>query len=62
MADCLSRWPIPPARACRISLPMAMRLRPLKPRRIIEMERLMEEEGAKCFVVMAAKCPPPLRG
>ena len=24
--------PIPPARACRISLPMAMRLRPLKPR------------------------------
>ena len=27
-------------------------------KRIIEMERLMEEEGVKCFVVMAADAPP----
>ena len=26
-------------------------------KKIIEMERLMEEEGVKCFVVMAADAP-----
>ena len=36
---------------------MAMRLRTPEAKRIIEMERLMEEEGVKCFVVMAADAP-----
>ena len=36
---------------------MAMRLRPLKPRGSLKWSALMEEEGAKCFVVMAADAP-----
>ena len=36
---------------------MAMMLRPLRPKRIIEMERLIEEEGVKCLVVMAVDTP-----
>ena len=49
--------PIPPARACRIISAHGDEAETAEAKKIIEMERLMEEEDVKCFVVMAADAP-----
>ena len=53
--------PIPPARACRTSLPMAMRLRPLKPRGSLNGA---PDGGGRCQMLRrhGRGCPPRFEG
>ena len=57
MADCLSRWAYPASKGMQDISAHGDEAETAEAKRIIEMERLMEEEGAKCFVVMAADAP-----
>ena len=57
MADCLSRWAYPASKGMTDISAHGDEAETAEAKRIIEMERLMEEEGAKCFVVMAADAP-----
>ena len=54
MADCLSRWAHPASKGMTDVSAHGDEAETAEAKRIIEMERLMEEEGVKCFVVMAA--------
>ena len=54
MADCLSRWAYPASKGMTDIFAHGDEAETAEAKRIIEMERLMEEEGVKCFVVMAA--------
>ena len=54
MADCLSRWAYPASKDMTDVSAHGDEAETADAKRIIEMERLMEEEGVKCFVVMAA--------
>ena len=57
VADCLSRWAYPASKGMRDVCARGDEAETAEAKRIIEMERLMEEEGVKCFVVMAADAP-----
>ena len=57
VADRLSRWAYPASKGMQDISAHGDEAETAEAKRIIEMERLMEEEGAKCFVVMAADAP-----
>ena len=57
MADCLSRWAYPASKGMTDVSTHGDEAETAEAKRIIEMERLMEEEGVKYFVVMAADAP-----
>ena len=57
VADCLSRWAYPASKGMQDISAHGDEAETAEAKKIIEMERLMEEEGAKCFVVMAADAP-----
>ena len=61
MADCLSRWAYPASKRMTDVSAHGDEAETAEAKRIIEMERLMEEEGVKCFVVMAADAPSGTR-
>ena len=54
VADCLSRWAYPASKGMTDISAHGDEAETAEAKRIIEMERLMEEEGVKCFVLMAA--------
>ena len=54
VADCLSRWAYPASKGMTDVSAHGDEAETAEAKRIIEMERLMEEEGVKCLVVMAA--------
>ena len=53
MADCLSRWAYPAGKAWMDISSHGDTEETEEAKRIIEMEKAMEQEGVKCFVVMA---------
>ena len=55
--DCPSRWAYPASKGTTDGSAHGDEAETAEAKRIIEMERLMEEEGVKCFVVMAADAP-----
>ena len=57
VADCLSRWAYPASKGMTDVSAHGDEAETAEAKRIIEMERLMEEEGVKCFVVMAPDAP-----
>ena len=57
VADCLSRWVYPASKGMTDISAHGDEAETAEAKKIIEMERLMEEEGGKCFVVMAADAP-----
>ena len=57
MADCLSRWAYPASKGMTDVSAHGDKAETAEAKRIIEMQRLMEEEGLKCFVLMAADAP-----
>ena len=57
VADCLSRWAYPASKGMTNVSAHGDEAETAEAKRIIEMERLMEEEGVKCLVVMAADAP-----
>ena len=57
VADCLSRWAYPASKGMTDVSAHGDEAETAEAKRIIEMELLMEEEGVKCFVVMAADAP-----
>ena len=57
VADCLSRWAYPASKGMTDVSAHGDEVETAEAKRIIEMERPMEEEGVKCFVVMAADAP-----
>ena len=57
VADCLSRWAYPASKGMTDVSAHGDEAEPAEAKMIIETERLMEEEGVKCFVVMAADAP-----
>ena len=57
MADCLSRWAYPASKGMTDISAHGDEAETAEAKKIIEMERLMEEEGVKCFVVMAEDAP-----
>ena len=61
VADCLSRWAYPASKGMTNVSAHGDEAETAEAKRIIEMERLMEEEGVKCFVVMAAGAPLGMR-
>ena len=61
VADCLSRWAYPASKGMTDVSAHGDEAETAEAKRIIEMERLMEEEGVKCFVVMAADAPLGMR-
>ena len=57
VADCLSRWAYPASKGMTDVSAHGDEAETAEAKKIIEMERLMEQEGVKCFVVMAADAP-----
>ena len=57
VADCLSRWAYPASKGMTDVSAHGDEAETAGAKRIIEMERLMEEEGVKCFVVIAPDAP-----
>ena len=57
VADCLSRWAYPASKGMTNVSAHGDEAETAEAKKIIEMERLMEEEGVKWFVVMAADAP-----
>ena len=57
VADCLRRWAYPASKGMTDVSAHGDEAETAEAKRIIEMERLMEEEGVKCFLVMAADAP-----
>ena len=57
VADCPSRWAYPASKGMTDVSAHGDEAETAEAKRIIEMERLMEEEGVKCFVIMAADAP-----
>ena len=57
VADRLSRWAYLASKGMTDVSAHGDEAETAEAKRIIEMERLMEEEGVKCFVVMAADAP-----
>ena len=61
MADCLSRWAYPASKGMTDVSAHGDEAETAEAKGIIEMECLMEKEGVKCFVIMAADAPPGTR-
>ena len=57
VADCLSRWVYPASKGMTDVSAHGDEAETAEDKRIIDMERMMEEEGVKCFVIMAAEAP-----
>ena len=57
VVDCLSSWAYPASKGMTDVSAHGDEAETAEAKRIIEMERLMEEEGVKCFVVMAVNAP-----
>ena len=57
VADCLSRWAYPASKGMTDVSANGNEAETAEAKKIIDMGRMMEEEGVKCFVVMAAKAP-----
>ena len=57
MADCLRRLAYPATKGMTDVSAHGNEAETAEAKRIIDMERLMQEEGVKCFVVMAADAP-----
>ena len=57
VADCLSRWAYPASKGMTDVSAHGDEAETAEAKKIIDMERLMEEERVKCFVVMAADAP-----
>ena len=57
MADCLCRWAYPASKGMTEVSAHGDEAETAVAKNIIDMECLMEEEGVKCFVVMAADAP-----
>ena len=57
VADCLSRWAYPASKGMTDVSAHGDEAETPEAKRIIKMERLMEEQGVKCFVVLAADAP-----
>ena len=57
VADCLSRWAYPTSKGLTDVSAHGDEAETAEAKRIIEMERLMEKEGVKRFLVMAADAP-----
>ena len=57
MADCHSRWAYPASKCMTDVSAHADDAETAEAKKIIDMERMMEEEGVKCFVLMAAEAP-----
>ena len=51
MADCLSRWAYPASKGMTDVSAHVGEAETAEAKRIIDMERMMEEDGVKCFVV-----------
>ena len=54
MADCLSRWAYPARESMTHVSAHGDEAETTKAKEIIDMERMMEEDGVECFVVMSA--------
>ena len=61
VADCRSRWAHSASKAMTDVPAHGDEAETEEARKIIDMERMMEEEGVKCFVVMATDAPPGRR-
>ena len=57
VAGCLSRWAYPASKGMTDVSAHGDEDETAEAKRIIEMERLMEEKGVKCFVLMASDAP-----
>ena len=58
VADCLSRWAYPPSKGMAdVSAHDADEAETAEAKKILDMERMTEANGVKCFVVMAAGAP-----
>ena len=57
VADCLSRWAYPASKGMTDVSADGNEAETAEAKKIIDMERMMEEDGFKCFVVMAADDP-----
>ena len=57
VADCLCRWAYPASKGMTDVSAHGDEAETAEVKKIMELERLMEEEGVKCFVVMAAAAP-----
>ena len=55
VADCMSRCVYPPSKGMADASAQGEEKETKEAKQIMEMERLMEEEGVKCFVEMASK-------
>ena len=57
VADCLSRWAYQASMGMTDVSAHGDEAETAKAKEIIDMERMMEEHGIKCFVLMAAEAP-----
>ena len=57
VADCLSRWAYPASKRMTDVSAHGDEAETAEAKKIIDVERMMEEEGVKCFLVMAAEAP-----
>ena len=57
VADCLSRWAYPASKGVRDVSAHGDEAETPEAKKIIDMERMMEEDVVQCFVVMAADAP-----
>ena len=55
VADCLSRWAYPASKGMMNVSAHGDEAETAEAKKIIDMERMIEEEGVKCFVLMAAE-------
>ena len=58
VADCLSRWVYPASKGMTEVSAHGDEAENAEARKIIDMKHMMEEEGVRCFVIMAADAPP----
>ena len=57
VAHCLSRWAYPASKGMTGDSPHGDEAETAEAKKIIDMERMMEEDGPKCFIVMVAEAP-----
>ena len=57
MADCLSRWAYPARKGMTDKSAHGDEAKSAEAMKIMDMERMMEEDGVRCFVIKAADVP-----
>ena len=57
MADCVSRWAYPASKGMTDVSAHGDEAETAEAKKIIDMEPMIEEEGVKCFVIMATDAP-----